>query len=255
MKAAKILKEKINQEVVTLGVLATFHIWPGAVEIVRKAGFDYFIVDLEHGAYPDDLVAQLCDIGRLTEFPVLIRPPSHEYATIRTVIDRGPCGLLIPCVESVHTMNQIQESVYMPPRGKRRPGGAGNRWVPNFQYETWRHEVEEHLIILPQIESRQGLKNAEAIAQHPLTTAIAIGPYDLSADLGVCYDPTQPVFINALQTIRNAGRAAGKNMWMIGDGAAARKEGYTFLCVCELTALLEQTLQNENKRVRSVKPE
>lgn len=55
---------------------------------------------------------------------------------------------------------------------------------------TWKSEFEDDLVILPQIESIVGLENVNAIARHPLTTAIAIGPYDLSADLGVCWRPT-----------------------------------------------------------------
>ena len=100
----------------------------------------------------------------------------------------------------------------MPPCGRRRPGGPGNAWVSNVQYETWRKEVEDDFIVLPQIESKQDLANLDAIARHEVTTAMALGPYDLSTELGCCYNPNAPQLINALAAIRKAATAVNKNM-------------------------------------------
>jgi 2-keto-3-deoxy-L-rhamnonate aldolase RhmA len=130
----------------------------------------------------------------------------------------------------------------MPPRGRRRPGGWGNHWLADYQYETWRAQFEDHLIILPQIETRRGLANAAALAAHELVTAIAVGPYDLSAELGCCWQPEDARLQSALAQIRQAGRSAGKNMWMIGDGPTLVRQGYTFICVGEPSAILGQRL-------------
>ena len=69
--------------------------------------------------------------------------------------------------------------------GKTRPGGPGNYWEGDFRYETWKAGVEDDFIVLPQIESRAGLERLDKIAAHQITTAMAIGPYDLSMELGV----------------------------------------------------------------------
>ena len=137
----------------------------------------------------------------------------------------------MPYVESLATMQEVQEAVYLKPRGRRRPGGPGNAWVKDYHYETWRTTVEDDLIILPQIESRAGL--------------------DLSADLGVCWDPTRPELQDALARIRTAGKAAGKNMWMIGDGAALVQAGYTFLCLGETTMALQSKLGEINSAAKA----
>jgi 2-keto-3-deoxy-L-rhamnonate aldolase RhmA len=139
----------------------------------------------------------------------------------------------------------------MKPRGSRRPGGLGNRWVEDYQYTTWKAEVEDDLIILPQIESKVGLENAEAIAHDSLTTALAIGPYDLSADLGVCWQPEHPKLVEALGRIQRAGDAAGKKTWMIGDGALLIKRGFRFFCIAEPIMLLEGTLREINSRLKA----
>ncbi|MCB1206499.1 MAG: hypothetical protein KDN18_19730 [Verrucomicrobiae bacterium] len=251
MEPALLLRQKLDSGKIVTGVLATQHFWPGLVEVAQNAGLDYLIIDLEHLTHDHETVAEGCRLGRLTGFPVLLRPPQAEYTPIRLAMDLGPCGLLVPCVESLETMNLIQDAVWMPPRGKRRPGGPGNAWVRDFDYETWKTTVEDRLIILPQIETRTGLANAHEIAAHPLTTAIAAGPYDLSADLGVCWQPDSPVLQNALSQIREAGLASGKTMWMIGNGSDLAKQGHTFICLGEPVACLQARLSELDREART----
>ena len=243
MKAAKILREKIAGDSSITGVIVSFHLWPEVIEISMNAGLDYIIIDLEHGAFNDETVAEVCARGRLADFPVLIRPHSNHFDTIRKTLDFGPCGLMLAVVDNTDILDEVRDGIWMPPRGKRRPGGAGNRWLSDFNYETWRDEVEEHFIVLPQIETRVGLENVEAIARHEITTAMAIGPYDLAADLGVCWKPDDENLVAAFGQIRAAARAVGKNMWVIGDGATMIERGFNFLCITEPMALLENALK------------
>lgn len=250
MKAARILKEKINGGGITTGAMASFHLWPELVEICKNAGMDYLLVDLEHGAYTDELVAQVCALGRLIDFPIIVRPHSHDFVTVRKILDLGPCGLMIAVVDNTAVLDEVRNAMYMPPRGKRRPGGPGNRWVTDYQYQTWVDEVENDFVVLAQIETREGLSNLDAIANHEIVTAMAVGPYDLSADLGVCWKPDSPELVNALQQIREAGSRAGKKTWMIGDGATNLKAGFNLLCIAEPTALMEGTLKNMVKSLK-----
>ena len=248
MKAAQILREKISSdERTTTGILCTFHFWPGLVELAITAGLDYLIIDLEHLTFDAAMVAEACAIGRRQDFAILSRPAAAEFTPMRLAMDLGPCGLLIPTVENEKTMREIQDAVYLKPRGRRRPGGMGNQWVADVNYETWRTSVEDDLIILPQIETREGLENVAAIASHPLTTAIAVGPYDLSADLGVCWNPDASELTEALGRIRDAGRDAGKPMWMIGDATQLVQQGYRFLCIAEPTLLMQTKLSELNE--------
>ncbi len=218
MEAARRLKARIQAHQITTGVLATDLLWPRLVEFLRLAEIDYLIADQEHGVHADALVAEVCALGRQLDFPVLIRPIDTEISTIRRAIDRGPCGLLLPTVESAAQLDRVRDSIWMPPRGHRRPGGPGNYWVDDFSYETWRRDVEDDFLLVPQIESLTGLERLDEIATHEITTAMGIGPYDLSMDLGVGAQMGHAKMKEEIARIRAAALRAGKSMWRIGHG-------------------------------------
>ena len=101
----------------------------------------------------------------------------------------------------------------------------------DFRYETWKAGVEDDFIVLPQIESRAGLERLDKIAAHQITTAMAIGPYDLSMELGVGAQMDHPKLMAAIEQIRAAAERVAKTMWRIGDGPTMVREGFHFLCI------------------------
>jgi len=230
MKAAKVLREKVNRGDVVTGLLAMDHMWLQLIEISKNAGMDYLIIDMEHGSPNTDVVAEACALGRLIDFPVLIRPVDHEMSTIRKAIDLGPCGFLLPTVQSAADLDKVRDGMWLPPRGQRRPGGRGNGWISKGTLEDWQESVEADFIVMPQVETQVGIDNAAAIAAHEITTFMAHGPYDLSFDLGVGGQTAGPEVTAANKQIQAAAHAAGKKMWVIGDGAALRQQGFTFIC-------------------------
>ena len=119
------MKEKLASGKPVVGIMATDHVWPLLVELCKLGGLDYLIVDREHGYHTDEEVAQVCQVARLADFPVLMRVVSCETSVIRRALDMGPCGLLLPCIESTQQLDMARDAMLMPPRGKRRPGGNG----------------------------------------------------------------------------------------------------------------------------------
>lgn len=243
MDAARRLMDKVKRGTITTGVLATDLLWPQLVEFLQGAEIDYLIIDQEHGVHSDNLAAEVCALGRQVGFPVLLRPVDTQASTIRRAIDRGPCGLLLPTVQSAEQLDVVRDCIWMPPRGSRRPGGPGNYWVNDFTYDTWKTEVEDDFIVLPQIETRVGLANLEEIAGHEIVTAMAIGPYDLSVDLGVGAQMEHPTLREAIGQIRSAAQQAGKPFWRIGHGPTMVSEGDRFLCIGEPMAMLKAALK------------
>lgn len=251
LKTAAELKAKLATDECVIGLMATDQAWPFLVEICQSGGLDYLIIDREHGNFSDELVSHICQVGRLANFPVLMRVVSCEASIVRRAVDLGPCGLLLPCVESTEQLDQVQEALLMPPRGRRRPGGMGNYWLGDYQYETWKSDFEEHFIVIPQIESQAGVDIAESLAAHPLVTALGLGPYDLSADLGCCWDPQNDRYTAALKQVKAAADQAGKKVWAGTDAAALRAAGYTFLWIGTTTTLLNDAITRSVREIKN----
>ena len=251
LTTGKLLKEKLASNEPVIGLMATDHAWPLLVEICQRGELDYLIVDCEHGNLSDRDVSQICQVGRLADFPVLVRTISCEPTVVRRKLDLGPCGVLLPSVESTDELDQVQKAVWMPPRGRRRPGGLGNYWMKDFNYDTWRSDFEAHFIVIPQIESQAGVEAAPALAAHPLVTALGLGPYDLSADLGCCWDPENGDFQTAMAAVKAAADGVGKKVWAGCDGPALRDKGYTFLWVGTTSSTLTDAFSRMVEEIKN----
>ena len=251
LKPAADLKAKLASDNPVIGIMATDQAWPFLVEICRNNGLDYLVIDREHGHFSDELVSHICQTARLADFPVLVRTVSCEESVIRRAIDMGPCGLLLPCVETANQLDEVQKAILMPPRGRRRPGGMGNYWLDNYHYETWRTEFEEHFIVIPQIESQAGVDGAASLAAHPIVTALGLGPYDLSADLGCCWNPDDPAFVDALEKVKAAADNAGKKVWAGTNAKELQARGYTFLWIGTTTSLLSDAIGQSVRAIRN----
>jgi 4-hydroxy-2-oxoheptanedioate aldolase len=251
MQPARTLKQKLASGNIVTSILITDHLWPGLVEIAQQAGLDYVIVDTEHNAHPGDLVGDVCTMGRMAGYPVLLRPQRTDRESISIAADLGPCGFLLPMIESAAQLDGVRDGLYLPPRGHRRPGGLSNHWIAQYDAATFRTEVEDDFVVFPQIESLAGLERADEIAAHELTTALAAGPFDLAARLGVCGQMQHPKLHEALGRIRAAAERAGKPMWMIGDGPTLAKLGYKLICFGEPSMLLHAWLKQLLDQTRS----
>jgi 2-keto-3-deoxy-L-rhamnonate aldolase RhmA len=180
-----------------------------------------------------------------------VRPSQTRESAVRAALDLGPCGLLLPCVESAAHLDVVRKAAWMPPRGQRRPGGPANRWLSEYTGDAFRATIEDHLVVIPQIETPQALERAAEIARHEITTALGIGPFDLSAQLGICGAPlSHPRMQQALQTLRSAAKLAGKPDWMIGAGPQLVELGFRFICIGEASALLTGALRELVSRLR-----
>lgn len=250
----KTLKQRLQTDTPVIGMMATDHAWPHLVEICQHAGLDYLVIDCEHGSFSDELVAHICQIGRLTKFPVLVRAISCEITVIRRILDLGPCGILLPNVTTTDELDHVQAAIQMPPRGTRRPGGMGNYWMSDVHYESWQRDFEAHFIVIPQIESQAGVNAVDAIVGHPIVTALGLGPYDLSADLGCCWQPETLAFQSVLKHLKNAADAVDKKVWAGTNTTELIAQGYTFLWVGTVSSMLGQALAQSVHALKTGRP-
>lgn len=197
---------------------------PYTAEICAGAGFDWLLIDAEHG--PNDIplvLSQLQAVAASSAEPV-VRLPAADVVLVKQYLDIGARSLLIPMIESAAGATEMVKATRYPPHGNRGIGsaiGRASRWnrMANYLYEA-----HEDICLLLQIESNAGLSHLEEIANVDGVDGIFIGPSDLAADLGHLGDPghreVQEAIEDALHRIAACGKPSGI---LIADEALARR--------------------------------
>ena len=169
-------------------------------EIMGQAGYDWVAVDLEHGAIT---VAQLPDLFRALELGgtlPLVRLAKGDAKECKQVLDAGAGGVIVPMVESAEQLEQVRAACCWPPAGTRGVGfSRANLFGKNF--EAYSKEAQAPLLVA-MIENFNAIDQLDKILRVAGLDAIFIGPYDLSASMGITGQFDQPKFIAALERIR-----------------------------------------------------
>lgn len=183
---------------------------PIAAEICARAGFDWVIVDLEHGSGTEsDLLASLLAIGT-TPAATLVRPQSAERLRIGRALDLGAHGLMIPRVDVPDQAREAISFMRFPPDGVRglalstRGAGLGERSHADVR------GINEQLVGIIQIESPSAVERAGEIAELDGADVLFVGPTDLSHSLGVPGQFSSPVYLTAIEQVAAAANTAGK---------------------------------------------
>lgn len=186
---------------------------PTVAEICSHTGFDWLVIDGEHG--PNglrDVLAQLRAIGDTLSQPV-VRVKDDDRASIKQMLDIGARSLLVPMIESADQARAVVASVKYPPNGKRGIGAALARASGYNTYAGYLDEADAQICLLLQIESQAGLAALDDILALDGVDGVFIGPADLAADMGHRGNPTHPdvraSVEDAITRIRAAGKPAG----------------------------------------------
>lgn len=194
----KKIRKDLNSGLVSLG--SWIQIPNSSVsEIMGSAGYDWVAIDLEHGAIS---VNQLPDLFRSLELGdtlPLVRLSSGDSQNCKLALDAGAGGVIVPMVESARELELIRDSCNWPPSGKRGVGfSRANLFGKNFKAYS---EEAQSPILVAMIETLSALDNLEEILQVRGLDAIFIGPYDLSASLGLTAQFNNQSFIDVINKI------------------------------------------------------
>jgi len=207
---------------------------PLAAELCGQAGFDWIILDLEHGAATEaDLLALLYAAGT-TPMTALVRPQSAERLRVGRALDLGAAGIMLPQLQSIDQVREAVAYLRYPPIGQRgvalRTRGAG---MGALGHADVAGVVNERIVGIVQIESPGAVKDADAIAALDEVDVLFVGPADLSHGLGAPGQFEAPTYQAALRSVVEAcerhGKAAGI---LIYDAAALPRHlelGFRFI--------------------------
>lgn len=171
-------------------------------EIMGKAGYDWVAIDLEHGAIG---VHQLPDLFRALELGgtlPLARLAHGQSKDCKQALDAGAAGIIVPMVTSAAQLNTVRSHCCWPPAGERGVGFSRANLYGKY-FEQYREEAQSPLLIA-MIEHVAALEQLPNILEVKGLDAIFIGPYDLSASMGITGNFEHPKFIEVMRYIQTS---------------------------------------------------
>ncbi len=227
------LKSKLRASEPTFGSwLSLAH--PAIMEIMVRAGFEWIVIDLEHTSITIREAEDLIRVADLSGCPPLVRVTWNDAQQIKRVMDAGAHGIVVPMVNSADDARAAVSAVRYPPAGVRGVGlGRASGYGTNFKgYCDW---VEKDCVVVVQVEHKESVANLDEILAFDGVDAFIVGPYDLSASLGVPGQFENPEFLAAMSSIREVHARSGKpgGFHVVEPSAeqlrARVDEGYTFI--------------------------
>ena len=181
-----------------------------SAEIVGSVGFDWVLIDLEHGVGTESiLIPQLQALGNDSAVPI-VRVESFEPARVKRVLDAGVKGVMFPQIQDASEAKKAIENMYYPPVGKRGIAKMVRATQFGKNFENYYEFAKNSLLGIIQIENKECLDHLDEIANIEGVDVLFLGPADLSLALGVFGQWDHPVYVAAVKAIGEAAQKAGK---------------------------------------------
>lgn len=176
------IKEKLRQRELTIGSWLMLGSAP-VVEVMKHAGFEWLVIDLEHTAIDYEKTRELITTIQSCGMEALVRVSKNEEVVIKKVLDFGADGIIVPMIRNREEAQQAVSFSKYPPDGTRGVGlfRAQDYGLGFEKYKKW---VKDGLTIIAQIEHIDGVDNIDDILDVSGIDGVIIGPYDMSASMG-----------------------------------------------------------------------
>lgn len=224
-----------------------------SVEILAEAGFDFFVVDMEHAPLTAENAYGAIVLGQALGITVLVRVRDHGSGDVQRILDSGASGVLVPHISTALDAETVIRRMLFEPRGTRGIGSTSRagKWgqLPSAKYVE---HGNESVARIPQIEDREGVMNVEEILEVDGVNGIFVGPADLSASLGLPRDDPEVSVLSdgVLSAAKLHSIPCGT---AVGTPEAARAmiaRGFSFVMVSNDASLLAGAASNAVEEAR-----
>ncbi|GAB4173296.1 MAG: 4-hydroxy-2-oxoheptanedioate aldolase [Thalassobaculales bacterium] len=223
-----------------------------AADVLSDIGYDWLVLDAEHSPTElSDTLHQLMALARVPETAAVVRPPWNDPVMLKRYLDIGTQNFLIPMVNSEAEARAAVAACRYPPQGIRGVAVAirANRFG---RVKDYLHHANEEICVIVQVETREAIRNLEAIASVEGVDGVFIGPSDLSAaygKLGGNRDPEMQVVIEeARKVIARCGKASGILTGVEEDAQRYIRDGFVFVAVGNDLAILARQAEALRRR-------
>lgn len=228
----KILRQRLIDKDFCIGTIVSIPS-PEIAEMLSLCGFDWLFIDMEHGAFGGVTVQRILQAvaGRSQ---CLVRVPTLDEAWIKKCLDSGANGIIVPHIRSAAEAEKAVAFCRYPPVGSRSVGlsraqGYGTSFV------SYLSQADSEVSVVLQIEHIDAVARIEEIVNVEGIDCLFIGPYDLSASMGMTGQVQEPKVVEAISTVYRYASATKIPMGIFvatSDEASVYIEtGYTMIAV------------------------
>jgi 2-keto-3-deoxy-L-rhamnonate aldolase RhmA len=217
-------REKLIGTMVTLASAAS-------AEVLASVGFDWLFVDAEHGPLETrELTSILQAVG--DKAACVVRLPEAAEVPIKKALDLGAAGIIVPQVNTAELAAEVVRWSRYAPEGERGVGLARAQGY-GLKFREYLSRANREIAVIVQAEHARAVENIDAIARVQGIDAVLVGPYDLSASLGLMGQIDAPAVVAAIDRVTAACCSVGMPLGIFGVTASAVRpyaaRGYSLL--------------------------
>lgn len=206
---------------------------PEVVEILSLAGYDYLVIDQEHGVGDTGTLSAQLQAMSATATVGVVRVPWNDHVYLKRVLDIGAEAVLMPSIETAEEARAAVAACLYPPRGRRGTASSSVRASSYGMAANYVATCADNLLIACQIESAKAVENIDEILGVQGIDLMFIGPFDLSATVGQMGNLKHPEVARLLAHAESRIKAAGRPMGTVPHPGCTWKDmfarGYQFV--------------------------
>jgi 2-dehydro-3-deoxyglucarate aldolase/4-hydroxy-2-oxoheptanedioate aldolase len=205
------VKEKLIAGQPAFGAFGWEFLVPGLPQIVKAAGAEFLLIDMEHAGTSYETLKQQVALSRGIDLVPMVRVPANQYHYISRALDLGAMGIMAPMVGSAEEAKHIVSCTRYPPDGRRGAafGFASDDYIGGSVTEKIKIANARTLVICL-IETEEGVRNIDEIAAVPGVDVLWLGHFDLTNFLGIPAQFDHPKYIDAIDRMVAAARKHNK---------------------------------------------
>lgn len=205
-------KAKLAEGKVVFGAIISRYA-PDLVELFGAIGYDFVMIDCEHGPMNLDQVEHMVRAAEVFGITPITRVPDHGEATILRFLDRGVQGVIVPHVNTAEEAEGVAKAARYYPEGRRGMGsGRAHDYGVGISRDESTRWINAHTLVIPMVEEVEAVNNLDAILKVPGVDVLHVAASDLGQSMG---NPGTAAVRRQMSEVITKIRAAGK---LVGVG-------------------------------------
>lgn len=198
------LKAALAEGQVSIGTFLLELSSPSIPRILANAGFDFVVIDMEHGLFTIESAATLIALARTSGISPLVRVTEITRTNVLRALEAGACGIVAPMIRNSKDVDELYRIAKYPPDGQRGTClGAAHTDYRTPDPTSYLQEANKAVLLVGQIETKEALANLDEILSPGKLDVVFVGPLDLSVALGMPGNWSTPEFEAATEAILN----------------------------------------------------